>query len=338
MAHEFESGFMVREPAWHGLGQVIDNGPESWSKARELAGMEWEPELRPLYFIDEDGTFVEDTTARRVVRNDKPAREAGIGTKAVSGTFELITHEEMGRMVEPLFDQEGTELITMGVLRKGATVWCLFRLNEPYTIGGDIDGFGDAVWTLPYFGIMNSHDGSGACKGQFTQIRWVCQNTVSAGALEGDRHGAQFSLRHTSGVKARIEEARNIVEQCRVEAKAWRETAEALARVPVTDEQQMEFLDRWIPVPHDGAHSDRVRQNAENDRARFLHVLRVSPTNEAMQHTALGVFNAAVEYADHLRGFRDRDSLVSRQILRVEPAKAQALALIRKVTKAGASR
>jgi phage/plasmid-like protein (TIGR03299 family) len=330
MSHEFESGFMVREPAWHGLGNVLATAPESWDEARVLSGLTWEPELRPLYFLDEDGTFVEETNARRVIRNDKPARESGMGT--VSDTFELITHEEMGQMVEPLFDQEGTELITMGSLKGGRTVWALFRLNEPYEIKGDIDGFGDAVLSLPYFGIMNSHDGSGACKGQFSQIRWVCANTVQAGALEGDRHGAQFSLRHTSGVKERIDEARSIVEMCRKEASAWRATAEALAQIPFTDEQQVEFLDRWIPVPHvDGLHSDVVRRNAENDRARFLHILRVSPTNSEMQHTGLGVMNAAVEFADHLRGFRSKETYLSRQILRPEPLKAKALAMVHAV-------
>ena len=39
MSHEFESGFLVKHPAWHGLGKVLEKAPETSKEAIELAGL-----------------------------------------------------------------------------------------------------------------------------------------------------------------------------------------------------------------------------------------------------------------------------------------------------------
>ena len=329
MADYFEAGFCVRTPSWHGKELLLDTAPETWDDARLAAGLLWEPRLVPLYYRNSDGEFVEDTNARRVERDDSGA---GLGT--VSGTFELITHAEMGRIMEPVLEQPGCKLDTMGSVKEGRQVFATVLLDEPYTIAGDVDGFGDPVLTLPYFAILNSHDGTGACKGLYTQVRVVCANTVHAADMDGDRTGAQFSLRHTSGVKARIEDARDVVEGCRREAARWRELAQSLALIPITADDQITFCTEFIPAPPEGTFTDRVRRNIENDRLTFLRLLRDSATNAGMQHTGLGLVNAAVEYLDHCRGFRNTDTLVGRQILRPENLKAKAVKLVRELAKA----
>jgi len=195
--------------------------------------------------MGDDGTtesYAEVTSTKLVQRDDTGAELGG-----VSGTFELITHAEMGQIVETILDEPNVKIETMGSVRGGRQVYALIRLDEPYEIKGDVDGFGDAVTTLPYFAVLNSHDGTGACKGLYTQVRVVCWNTVQAAAADGDRHGAQFSLRHSTGVKERIDEAREILAGARVEALRWKAIAEALALQPVSEDQQMIFLNEFIP-------------------------------------------------------------------------------------------
>jgi phage/plasmid-like protein (TIGR03299 family) len=274
--------------------------------------------------------FVQEDNAQRVERDD-----TGKGLGAVSGTFQLITHEEMGQIMEPVLADPGCKLDTMGSVKEGRMVYATVLLDEPYEIKGDVDGFGDPVLTLPYFAIINSHDGTGACKGLYTQVRIVCANTVQASAADGDRHGAQFILRHTSGVKTRLESARDVIKGCRVEASKWREMAEGLATIPVDATVQMQFLNEFIPEPPADVVSDRVRANVARDRTAFLHVLRDSATNCAMPN-ALGLLNAAVEWADHLRGFRNRETYMGRQILSAEPMKGKALSLVRDLVGASA--
>jgi len=333
MADFFETGFCVREASWHRKELLLSDYPESWDDGRMAAGLMWEPRLVPLYrqTTDESGnlTYEEVSDARLVERDDN-----GSALGAVSGTFELITHGEMGDIIEAVLDEPNVKIETMGSVKGGRQVYALIRLDEPLEIRGDIDGFGDQVVTLPFFALLNSHDGTGACKGTWTQVRVVCWNTVQAAAADGDRHGAQFSLRHTSGVKERIEDVKMVVAGARAEALRWKEIAETLATIRVSEDQQLQFLNEFIPVPPAGVVSDRVMGNVEKDRSRFLHVLRDSATNSEMQHNGLGLFNAAVEYADHLRGFNNAETYMGRQILRAEPMKTKALTLVRDLVSA----
>jgi phage/plasmid-like protein (TIGR03299 family) len=326
MADYFESGFTVREPAWHGKGNVLDAHPENWDEARMAAGLMWEPQAEPLYRLLPSGEY-EQVGSTKLITRDDSGKELG----AVGSSFELISHAEMGDMLEAVLEQPNVKFETAGSVREGRQVYALVLLDEPYQITGDTDGFGDPVLTLPYFALLNSHDGTGACKGLYTQVRVVCANTVQAASMDGDRHGHQFSLRHTSGVKSRIEEAKAVIRGARDEAARWRELAEHLAALSVDHEGQMQFLDEFLPVPPVGFVSDRVRGNVETDRGRFLHVLRSSATNSEQAGNALGLVNAAVEYLDHLRGFRNRDTYLGRQLLYAEPLKAKAVRIAQKV-------
>jgi len=50
MTAYFDSGFAVREPMWHGGGNILDEYPTDWADARTKAGLGWEPvELKPFF-------------------------------------------------------------------------------------------------------------------------------------------------------------------------------------------------------------------------------------------------------------------------------------------------
>ncbi len=98
--------------------------------------------------------------------------EAMLGT--VSNTFELIDHAEMGRIIEALCGETNVKFETAGSCKGGAQVWALVYLDEPYTVAGDDSQH------LPFLAVLNSHDGTGACKATMCQTRVVCWNTVQA--------------------------------------------------------------------------------------------------------------------------------------------------------------
>jgi phage/plasmid-like protein (TIGR03299 family) len=329
MADYFDTGFCVRKASWHGKELLLAEHPENWDDARMAAGLLWEPTTEPLYrkITLADGSDGFEAIGHKLVVRDDTKDQLGV----VSQGFELITHADMGGIVEDFLGQPNVKVDTLVSMKGGRQVAATILLDEPYAIDGDVDGFGDPVLTLPYFVILNSHDGTGACKGLYTQVRVVCANTYQAADMDGDRHGAQFTLRHTSGVRTRLEDARMIVAGARAEAARWRTLAGELVALTVTDEQQMQFLNEFIPEPPKGITSDRVRENIARDRQRFLHVLNESATNQAMSHTGLGLVNAAVEYLDHVRGFRNQDTYMGRQILAAEPLKAKAVRLVREL-------
>ena len=66
MSHEFETGFVTRQKAWHGLAKVLENNP-SIDNALHEAGLDWKVESRPLTAtigdhhnagVDSDGVLV----------------------------------------------------------------------------------------------------------------------------------------------------------------------------------------------------------------------------------------------------------------------------------------
>lgn len=356
----FDTGFSVRQPMWHGEGIVLDDYPVDWQDAREKAGLLWEPAVRPAWQLpttigcadcnkqlgthheptcplhsDTDDNLVTplDVDAQAFVKAITPLPDHKLIVRndnehvlgVVGEGYELVDHSEMGSILESILGLDNVKFETAGSCRDGAQVWALAYLDEPYTIVGD-----DSE-TFPFLALLNSHDGSGACKVVATQVRVVCWNTYRAAEMEGERHGRQFTFRHTAGIHDRIEEAKAALRGVRDEAAEWDALSRELFGMPVTDEAFNHFLADFIPDPVGDVVSDRVRNNVEKARKMFKHLYLDSPTGEAHRGTALGLVDASVEYLDHLRGYRNTDTYMGRTLLRPEPLKAKAVSLVRQV-------
>lgn len=343
----FDTGFSVRQPMWHGQGIVLDDYPRDWADARDKAGLLWEPTVRPAFVQarypeaieapmadaiplhpgTRQGTDVVTSTEwmnplpdhKLIVRDDT---EAVLGV--VGEGYELVGHGEMGEIVDALLG-EGAKFETAGSCRGGAQVWALAYLDEPYTVAGD------DTETLPFLAVLNSHDGSGACKVVATQVRVVCWNTYRAAEMQGERTGQQFTFRHTSGVHDRIAEAKAALAGVRDEAKAWDAMTVELFGMKADSQALDLFVADFIPEPPADVVSPRVRSNIDTARSIFRKLYLDGPTTEAHRGTALGLVDTAVEYLDHVRGFRNRDTYLGRTLLRPEPLKAKATTLAREV-------
>lgn len=325
----FDTGFSVREPMWHGLGTVLDDYPDSWDAARKAAGLEWEPVERPLYVNVHDGNpdaapeFVAMESHKAIVRSD-----TGHVLGVPSGSYSIIDHGTMGEIVEALLDvDDAVKFETAGSVREGAQVWALAYIDEPFTIPGD-----DSE-SLPFLALLNSHDGSAACKVVATSVRVVCWNTFQMASADGDRSGRQFVFRHTGDVKARIDEAKEALAGVRGESQRYAEFAAQLANVRVDDAIVSMFLHDFIadPSEHGEIVSDRVKANVAKARATFMGLYDESPTTAAIKGTAYGLLQTSTEYLDHVRSFRSRDTYINRTLLRPEPAKELAVRTLARI-------
>lgn len=340
----FDTGFSVRQRMWHGLGNVLDDYPENWDDARSLAGLEWEPELRPIVEVrcqtcgavlpyndlivgvcshEVDGAPCLSTDVKyapidgeqRVIRNDN-----GLHLGSVSNQFSLVTHAEMGEVLEALIDSDSAlKFETAGSVRDGRQVWALAFLDEPELIAGD-----DSP-TYPFLAVLNSHDGTGAMKVVNTSVRVVCWNTYNAASLEGDRTGRQYTFRHVGKVSERIDEAKQAIKGLRDEQRRWAEMANRLASFRVDAAAVANFVYLTIPEPPADNTSERVKNNIERDRDT-LRALINGNQNDAHRGTVLGLVDAGIEYLDHGRRFRNRETLMNRTMLRPEPLKGRVLA------------
>lgn len=336
----FDTGFSVREPMWHGMGNVLDDYPTDWAEARTFAGLDWEPELRPMVEArcgDCGGVLTSEaielghcsvclSTAvkvelvegeRRVIRSD-----SGLHLGSVTDQFTPVTHDQMGEVMEALSDtSDAVRFETAGSIRDGRQVWALAYLDEPVQIAGD-----DSP-TLPFLALLNSHDGTGAMKVLPTSVRVVCWNTYRAAELQGEQHGQQFTFRHVGNVTERLEDAKDAIRNVRKAHHEWVELAEQLARFEVDERGVLDFVSMFIPEPVEDVTSDRVKNNIANARGSLLNIINHSPTCDGHRGTALGLVDAGVEYLDHVRAFRSKDTLMNRTLLRPEPMKARLVEL-----------
>lgn len=278
----------------------------------------------------EAGVFVRLLDHKLITRSDTDAV-----LSVVSDDFTSIYHgADQGASMEHVLDalksaDSNLRFETAGSLKGGRHVWALVYLDEPFTIAGD------STEHLPFAALLNSHDGSGAMKLIRTMVRIVCWNTWQMASTEAAQSGMELTFRHSGDVQARIDEALATIQGLRREVDKYKALAADLTDLRVDDERVSMFLSEFIPSPRENGEviSDRVAGNVDRARKLFKSIYTDSITTEGVRGTAFGLLQTSTEYLDHARAFRSPDSYMGRSILRPEPAKAEALRIIRRVCK-----
>lgn len=342
MPDYFETGFSVREPMWHGKGNILEDHPADWDEARKLAGLTWEPMAIPVYTRTllapgeerPEGTIVlnEDPLGTdAMVPADGFQAVARDDTGAVLGVptdnYQVIGNGQMGELLEAIVDQGAdVKFETAGSADGGKQVWAMVRLDEPFQPSGD-----DSM-TYPFFTLLNNHGGGGACKALPTMIRVVCRNTFQAADELGDRTGFNVVINHVGDVEARIEAAKLMLARAREAAFSWAAEADDLVHQLVSPQALGVFLEEFIPTP-EGALERTVASRAER-RAQVRRLWEQSPTAADLPDSAYKLVQVAGEYLDHLRPSRDKSPTpyLKRTMLSPDvPLKARVIELARDV-------
>lgn len=295
---ERDGFFTVRQPAWHGLGAVLNDYPDR-ATAQAIAHP-WEPEEEPVY-VRRVGPerFGDPRVEYQSVRGFKAIRRsddhAVIGL--VGSSYTPVRNDTLWDIAEALegLEPEAVRYETAGSLKGGAKVWVLLRLREPVQVPGDPHG---AV--IPYFALQNYHDATGSFSGKAVLVRLVCDNTWHAADLDARARGTEFTFRHTRNVADRIEQARVALTGWRTSVRTHAEVSRELLDLKVDDEAVTGFVESFIPMPPTAISTERMRANTDRARQRLRRVL-ASPTCEGIEHTAYGLVQAGIEFAQHER-------------------------------------
>ena len=308
MAHEFDTGFTVRTPAWHGLGLTLADYPDTWAEARQYAGLLWEPAEEPIYrkvrgvfgpddelppgaFRVRGGSVMVPMTDHKLIKRD----DTGAALSVQRTDYPIIAHRTMGEVLDDVAAEAGASFRfeTAGSLQGGRKVWALARLDEPFTIPGDTSA------TFPYLAMQNAHDGQGSCRIIPTMVRIVCANTWRAADEQADRHGFEVVIRHVGNVAERIEDAKLTLRRARAAATAHAATMTDLAGYRYDDAVLATFLETLFPTPEGG--TPRLIEDRASKRQLCRAMLTESPTLAELPPTAYKLVQMAGEYVDHLR-------------------------------------
>ena len=231
MPANFTSGWLGNgQAAWHGQG-VVTEGTLPAREAFETADALFTVEKRELFYITdpvppcESGFRNSDSFA--VVRTDT---QALLGV--VSKQYEIVQNDSLLRMAE--FIREEVDMDCVIVLSDGAKVCFTATLRGAET---DIVP-GDTVKRriVGYLG----HDGKTGCGAKFTNIRVVCQNTLTAALSES---GAHSSITHKNGANNNFDALISSIDVARQDFVQETDLMREFARASMGYTQFTDFVD-----------------------------------------------------------------------------------------------
>jgi len=198
------SFFSVKEKAWHGLGQVIENYPTS-REALKFAGLDYVVEKRKLFTYDkenENADFSIGTTKIEVADYFATVRTDNKVVLGVVGKdYEVVQNTDAFIFFDSIVGGDGIYYETAGALGNGERIFITAKLPGYIKVGNN-----DLI--EQYLFLTTSHDGSGSIIAAFTPVRIVCNNTLNA-ALH--QQSNPIKIRHTATAKERLENAHKLM-------------------------------------------------------------------------------------------------------------------------------
>lgn len=279
----------VNDEPWHGLGQRLtaDAPIETWL---EEAGMNYTILEAPAMFNTPMG--VKTLTNRNVLyRNDTLDPLGFVGSK-----YRIVQPTEVLEFFRDITASQQFELETAGVLFGGSKYWALAKTGKTARIGGKgskdvIDG---------YLLLATSCDGTLQTLAQFTSIRVVCNNTLSAATYgRSKKDNGAIKVSHRS-----IFKPEEIKSQLGID-NTWSEFIEganALADVKVSDAQALEFIVSLV-----GDKDKPLQEQADKAKAvatvyQLFQGKGRGSNMKSAEGTAGGLVNSVTEYVDHFAG------------------------------------
>ncbi len=292
MAHEIFNELCVYSLThggipWHNIGTGLDE--ITHQDVLKLAGFNRQITCLPITLntdtvvASQSGALQESIEGYRATLDTSTGRVLGI----VTDKYAPLQPQELLAAAEFLVKEFGARYSLAAQLRGGKRE--ILSLQLPDSSGEIVAG--DVVKS--YFNLANGHDGKlAACVGS-SDIRVVCQNTLSAWLAEG-----AVQIRHRGGVEKALAHA---VTAFTMEAKVRREFYTAMTERVMMPEDVVAYFDKCLgeakvtTAPVRGRKSLRTRMTSILDANGLIGVDTVC----GLPGTLWGAFNAVTQLATH---------------------------------------
>lgn len=292
LTYPHQQAVSTRDLAWNKISTSENLADEPMTAAEALnraglAGMNLRKVPLSTALGDHDDAF---TDAGLIV----PKQYANVATvkgqpKVLGVVGERYTNfqpEETTDFLDTIVDEGGAHFHAMGALNDYRKMFAVMKMPSGILVGGE-----DA--SDLYLGVTNSFDGSGSLTAWVTGVRLRCTNMLKS-TMRGAK--AKWHLRHTSGIKGKVAEARESLELTYAWAEEFNGVAEEWLRTPFTDADFRKMLDEIEPESKSEHEGWVKRQTDKRETLRYL--FNEAETNEFGRGTKYAAFNAFTEYAD----------------------------------------
>lgn len=284
--------YVGRKP-WHNLGTHVEGEAMTALQAMEAANLNWEVQTQPVYAeLNQYGSqsMTEIPDKKAVVRMDTQTVFTVVGNQ-----YTPIQNSESFGFFDELVGDGDAVYHTVGSLFGGKKVWILAKINGSYKLdnGEDLESF---------ILLDNSHDGSTSFKMRLTPVRVVCSNTLAVATAST----ASFTSRHTSGIKTKVSEARDLLGLNAVYMERFMEQCNEIAS-EAWDREYMNKLSYKLIAPD---WSKEKGPNLSGTRQAAIQSMNSLYSNGVGNkgETRWDAFNAVTEFVDYHKGGRALDS------------------------------
>lgn len=306
------SFFSVKEKAWHGLGQIVQDYPNSRDAIR-FAGLDYTVEKRQLFTYDNENQNGNPDTDIIIPEIEVPDYFATVRTDTeqvlgvVGKDYEVVQNEEAFSFFDAIVGgSDGIQYETAGALGKGERIFITAKLPDYIKVGND-----DLI--EQYLFLTTSHDGYGSITAAFTPVRIVCNNTLNA-ALKNCSNSVK--IRHTSNAKERLEQAHKVM-GISYQLSAYLEDAfNHWSKVRITD-KEVKRLIQMAMIPNkevfqklQSGNPDELSTHYTNvcDAAYEYALSNPSQQLETTKGTVFGAYNSITGYFQNVRTYKDDEA------------------------------
>jgi len=271
---------------WHRLGVTLD-GVLTWKEAVEKSNLNWKVEKKPLY--NEKGEIVPVYGIFRDVDN--------VFLGSVGERYETIQNEYAFSFIDALIGDDLAHYDSAGALGKGEVIFCSAYLpSANYEIvEGDLH--------QTYLLFKTSHDGSMSAICKLTDVRVVCNNTLTQALKAG---GFNIKVKHTRNAQEKLNLAKNLIIGSQKTAESIRDKMKELSKKKVTRKNMENILLKLFPT-REGELATRTKNNISD----LLNLYESNDKNAfpEIRGTAYNLLNACTEYADHVKSVKGGENI-----------------------------
>lgn len=276
----------VGQKPWHGLGQQLnpDADIETWAK---MAGLDWQAKVAKVLYKPDNYGDIREVQKQNVVYRDDTLAPLGV----VTDRYKLHQPKDVLDFFNVLMQSAGFKMEVAGSIKGGKRIWALANTNKEACVLGD-----DAV--KGYLLLSTSFDGSTATIGQFTSVRVVCNNTLSA--ADNETAPSRFNITHGREFDASL--MRDKLGLVVSGFDGMMDKYRHLARQQVSVSYVKEFLNNLFPANFDVKSATFKPSRGYNKVLELFEGKGMGSTIDGAHGTRWGLLNAVTEYIDHNKG------------------------------------
>jgi phage/plasmid-like protein (TIGR03299 family) len=305
------SFFSVKQKAWHGLGQIVEEYPTS-KEALQFAGLDYEVIKSPLFTqnramtVGNEGELIAgmDIIVPNYYATMRTDNNTVLGI--VGRDYSIVQNRDAFSFFDAIVGGDGMQYETAGALGNGERIFITAKLPGYIKVGQD-------DYIEKYLFLTTSHDGTGSITAAFTPIRIVCQNTLGA-ALRNSSN--TIKIRHTANAEDRLKEAYKVMGISNKMADELDGIFNQWTKVRITDKEVMKLIQQAMAPSKEVLKSLKTGEELSTvfknicDNA-FMYAM-ASPTQqtETTKGTLFGAFNAITGYFQNVKEYKDDEAKV----------------------------